>query len=125
MEAVSSGETPMALSISCAIVRAIPRPPGSQPTAEAVELELINSVDCVRVLPVVLNEVDVVRVGEQAGKGRGLGIPQWRGNDSCHTSSAAAAYQRKDNKLTVLSQDRQALFDEKRSIEDNQAEAQR
>lgn len=72
MEAVSSGETPMALSISYPTVRVMMRPPGFKPTAEAVELELVNPVHCVRVLPVVLNEVDVVRVGEQAGKGRGL-----------------------------------------------------
>ncbi len=78
IEAVSSGETPMALSISCRTVRVTTRSPGFTLTAKAVELKLIDAIDRVGILPIVLDKVNVVGVGQQAGKGRGLGIPQRR-----------------------------------------------
>ena len=38
-------------------------------TTETVELELIDAIDGVRVLPIVLDEINVVRSGEKACEG--------------------------------------------------------
>ena len=46
--------------------------------AEAAEFELVDLREGIGALPVVLHDVDVVRYGEEAGKGRGFGIPEWR-----------------------------------------------
>ena len=43
--------------------------------SEAIQLELVNLRQSVRVLPVVLHYIDIVGNGEEAGEGGGLGIP--------------------------------------------------
>jgi hypothetical protein len=44
-------------------------------TSQAVESELVHLCQLLRILPVVLNDVDVVGRREQASKRRRLGIP--------------------------------------------------
>lgn len=43
--------------------------------SQAIKLELVDLAKGVRVLPVVLHEVDVVGDGEEAGEGGGFGVP--------------------------------------------------
>lgn len=68
MDAVSSGETPMAFSISIPRQRCRRQSAVCRHTAEAVELELIDAIDLIGVLPIVLDEIDVVRGGEQSSE---------------------------------------------------------
>jgi len=58
-------------------------------------------------LPVVLDDVHVVGCGKEARKRRRFRVPQ-RGRDN-----------------SILDKDIQALFDEKRRVQDNEAEAER
>ena len=48
---------------------------GTLDFAKAVKLEPIDFIHGVWVLPVVLDDVDVVRDGQQAGEGGGFGVP--------------------------------------------------
>ena len=51
-------------------------------TAQAVQAELVDSSEGVGVLPVVLDDIDVVGGGEQASKGGCFGIPERGGHDA-------------------------------------------
>ena len=51
---------------------------GALDVAKAVKLERLDLVHRVRVLPVVLDDVDVVVHGEQACESRGFGVPERR-----------------------------------------------
>jgi hypothetical protein len=48
------------------------------PTSKTAETELVDLVDLVGELAVVLDYIDVVGAGQQAGKGRVAGIPERR-----------------------------------------------
>jgi hypothetical protein len=50
---------------------------GTLDFAKAIKLELLDLVHGVWVLPIVLDDVDVVRDGQQAGEGGGFGVPEW------------------------------------------------
>jgi hypothetical protein len=65
---------------------------GGSPTSKAVQAELVYSLQHVGVLPVILNDVDVVRGGKQSSKGGRLGVPQWRGDDACVAWLVSVAY---------------------------------
>lgn len=47
----------------------------AQLTTKAIQFELVDSVNSFRILPVILNEVDVIGCSQQTSKSRRLGIP--------------------------------------------------
>lgn len=49
---------------------------GALDVAKAIKLERLDLVHCVWVLPVILDDVDVVVDGEEAGEGGGFGVPE-------------------------------------------------
>ena len=51
-------------------------------TSEAIELELIDAIDFLGIIPVVLDEIDVVCSREQARICGGLRVPERRRNDA-------------------------------------------
>ena len=51
-------------------------------TSEAIELELIDAIDCLGIAPVVLDEIEVVCSGKQARICRGLRVPERRGDNA-------------------------------------------
>lgn len=61
---------------------------GRRGTSQAAQAELVDPLEGIRVLPVVLDDVDVVGGGQQAGKGGRLGVPQRRGDDAWRLSVA-------------------------------------
>ena len=99
---------------------------GALDFAEAVKLELVDLAQGVGVLPVVLDDVDVVGDGEEAGEGGGFGVPEGRGYDALVILVWTKARSPEScGRHTALNEDIDALLDEQRSIEDNQAVAQR
>lgn len=48
---------------------------GMNPTSQTAEPELVYLVEGIGVLPIVLNDIDVVGSCEEACEGRGLRIP--------------------------------------------------
>ncbi len=53
-----------------------------RPTSQVIQLELVDPVNGLRVLPVILDEVEVVGGCEQAGKCRRLRVPEWCGDNA-------------------------------------------
>lgn len=75
--------------------------------AKAVKLELVDLSQGIGILPIVLNDVDVIGDCEQAGEGGCLGVPERGGDDA------------------ALDEDVQALLDEEGGVEDDEAVAER
>ena len=50
--------------------------------AKAVKLELFDLIQGVWILPVVLDDVDVIGDSQETGEGGGFGVPQWRRYDT-------------------------------------------
>lgn len=51
--------------------------------AQTVEPELIDCIEGIGVLPVVLDDVNVVGGGQKTGEGGCFRVPQWRRYDAC------------------------------------------
>jgi hypothetical protein len=83
MDTVSMGVTPIAFSISACVRldRALFRLAGR--TSKTIQTELVYPSQSVWVLPIVLDDVDIVRGGEQTGKRRRFGIPERRRDNAC------------------------------------------
>ena len=64
--------------------------------AQTVETELIDLSEGIGVLPVVLNDIDVVRGSQEASESRRLGIPQ-RSRDNAFCMSAKRANEDRDD----------------------------
>lgn len=79
-ETVSMGMAPMAFSMS-GLVSSIHIARSALRTAKATQPELVQLVHFIGKLAVVLNDIDVVGSGQQAGKRRGARIPQRRRNN--------------------------------------------
>ena len=76
-------------------------------------------------LPVVLNQVDVIGGGEETRKGRGGGVPQRRRDNTCWHTGSAASSKPEPSERTILDQDGEALLDQQAGVEDDQTKAQR
>lgn len=64
---------------------------GPRRTSQAAQPELVDLLEGIWILPVVLDHVDVVGGGQEARKGRRLGVPQ-RGGDDAWTLSVAGLF---------------------------------
>lgn len=96
--------------------------------AKTVETELIDLGQGVRILPVVLNDVDVIRSGQQAGKGRCLGVPERsRDNalDGCQPERSRRGRCEGYGMRTVLDEDVETFLDQEGSVEDDEAVTER
>ena len=51
-------------------------------TSQAIELELVDAIDGLGIVPVVLDEIDVVCSRKQARICRGLRVPERRRDDA-------------------------------------------
>ena len=101
-------------------------------TAETVETEHLNLVQCIGVGPVILDDVDVVGCGKQSSEGGSLRVPQRGGDNACRTSASQTSQSDRTRimsivgrTLTILKQDVEALLHEKGRIEHNEPEAER
>ena len=47
------------------------------------KFELVQAIDCFWILPIVLDQIDVVGSSQETGEGRGLRVPQRRRDDAC------------------------------------------
>ena len=57
-------------------------------TSQATQTKLVDLLEGIWILPVVLDDVDVVGGGQEARKGRRLGVPQRSGDDAWTLSVA-------------------------------------
>lgn len=88
MDTVSIGVTPRAFSMSGHSINAALKSAGQNfSTSETVETEHLHLVQCIRVGPVILDDVDVVRSGQQASERGSLRVPQRGGDNACATSA--------------------------------------
>ena len=57
---------------------------GIEPTPQTAEPELIYLIESIGVLPVILDDIDVVGGCEETCEGRGMRIPKRGRDDSCN-----------------------------------------
>lgn len=69
------GLTPSAFSISAGLSNSLVVAERASSTSQAAQAKLINLLQGIRVLPVVLDHVDVVGGGQETGEGGRLGVP--------------------------------------------------
>jgi len=69
------GLTPRAFSISACVSRGSAAEQGQWSTSQAAQAELVDFLEGVGVLPVVLDDIDVVGGGQETSEGRRLGVP--------------------------------------------------
>jgi len=69
------GLTPRAFSISAALSKSLGTVEGISGTSQAAQAKLIDLLQGIRVLPIVLDHVDVVGGGQETGEGGRPGVP--------------------------------------------------
>lgn len=74
-------------------------------------------------MPVVLNHIDVVGGGQEAGEGGRLGVPQRRRNDAWVRLVPHVVDMHIAGRRTILGEDVQALLHAQGRVEDDQAVA--
>jgi hypothetical protein len=82
----------------------------------------------VGILPVVLDDVDVVRSGQQAGKGRRLGVPERSRNNAlirCQPERSARGTGEGHGMRTVLDEDVETLLDQEGRVKDDETITER
>jgi hypothetical protein len=69
------GLTPRAFSISAGVSKSLGMVEWVSSTSQAAQAKLIDLLQGIRVLPIVLDHVDVVGGGQKTGEGGRLGVP--------------------------------------------------
>lgn len=72
MDTVSMGVTPIARSISSLVSKRGRGPAVKEPTSETVQSELVDLRKRLWVLPIVLDDIDVIRDSKETGESRSL-----------------------------------------------------
>lgn len=69
------GLTPRAFSISAGLSERLGMVEGASATSQTAQSKLVNFLQGIRILPIVLDHVDVVGGGQETGEGGRLGVP--------------------------------------------------
>lgn len=94
-------------------------------TSQAAQPKLVDLAESIWILPVVLDDINVIGSSQEASESRGVRIPERGRNDAyvgCRQSRSRGEAPRK---LTILEKDCETLLHQQIGVQNNESEGER